>query len=83
MPSLSPHDGQLDDAGVAVEYDAAAEQDECRRYINEVLETLRQAAQAGFKDWNRLRQEADFASLLSHPEFQQLLAAQPATSRPR
>lgn len=44
-------------------------------YVERALAYLRKALEEGFKDKEKIPEEADFASLRDNPEFQQLLAA--------
>jgi tetratricopeptide (TPR) repeat protein len=44
-------------------------------YFERALQYLRRALEEGFRDRDKIKEEADFAGLQDNPEFQQLLAA--------
>jgi serine/threonine-protein kinase len=52
---------------------SAEQQAERTLYLDQALETLRQAVAAGFRDAERLAAEADFAPLRSREDFKKLL----------
>jgi tetratricopeptide (TPR) repeat protein len=51
-----------------------------QRYVDRDLALLRDAITAGYKDFDRMRKDADLAPLRDLPAFQELLAPQPAKS---
>jgi serine/threonine protein kinase len=51
-----------------------AEQAERDKYVDQALETLRQAISAGFKDVEHLKKDKDFDPLRSRDEFKKLLS---------
>jgi serine/threonine-protein kinase len=51
-----------------------------RRLADQAMEMLRQAAQLGYRDWGKVKDNASFAPLRDRDEFQQLVA--PAGERP-
>jgi hypothetical protein len=46
---------------------------ELRRYADEAIATLRQAIDAGYQDLARIREDPDWDSVRSRPDFQALL----------
>jgi serine/threonine-protein kinase len=53
---------------------SAEQQGERTLYLDQALETMRQAIAGGFKDGERLAKDADFAALRPRDDFQKLLA---------